>query len=44
MDVAILSPKTNLSVANYHQMQNGTVRMGQVVQFKEAVVQKKGKF
>jgi len=42
MDVAVLSPQANLSVANYRQMPNGTVRMGQVLKFREPVPEKKG--
>ena len=35
MDVSVVSPLSNLTVAAYRQMKNGTVKMGKMDRFKE---------
>jgi hypothetical protein len=42
MDVAVLSPKSNLSVAHYRMLKNGTIKMGKISNFSEIADKKKG--
>ena len=42
MDVAVLSQKSNLSVAHYRQRKNGTVEMGKIKTLIEAKPKSKG--